>query len=273
MFFVSFVFVLENVYSPKCESCSTLGERNQKIMFGFLIVVALSLSLVAAWVFNSYESNGDKVFKLIDASVYVLVFIFFTTAIVAPNASLIQTFGWVCVKIIEKTVWSLLALAQTDQFAEWSRVMSTGNSSTDAWLFIAVIPIIMNTFMFLMFSRISRLKIPCLDMKIRQQIANNLEQAEEDDMMSQNGYPHNNNDGIIDIIDLPDNSMGHNNNSNISSNISSNSDSNSHSKNDNNNNSRIEIMNDNKNNNSNNRNKGANDLHKQLTTEENGSDS
>merc|ERR1712129_215415 len=79
----------------------------------------------------------------------------------APVSSLWQTTAWVLVKLFEKSIWSLFAMAQANVFADWSKLMSTGDAKWDAWLYIAVIPIIMNAFMFFMFSRISRLKLPC----------------------------------------------------------------------------------------------------------------
>ncbi len=84
-------------------------------------------------------------------SVGFLTFIFLVSTIIAPVSSLWQTTAWVAVKMVEKSVWALFAMAQASVFAKWSKMMSTGNTELDAWLYIAVIPIIMNAFMFFMF--------------------------------------------------------------------------------------------------------------------------
>jgi len=103
-------------------------------------------------------------------SISFLALIFLLSTAIAPVSSLWQTTAWVLVKLFEKSIWSLFAMAQANVFADWSKLMSTGDAKWDAWLYIAVIPIIMNAFMFFMFSRISRLKLPCFAPKYTQKI-------------------------------------------------------------------------------------------------------
>eukprot|EP00483_Globobulimina_turgida_P008839 UN08857 len=99
-----------------------------------------------------------------------LVLIFLVSTAIAPVSSLWQTTQWVIVKTFEKSIWSCFAMAQAAVFGRWSRLMATDNSTLDAWLYIAIVPIIMNAFMFLMFSRISRLKLPCFAPKYNQRL-------------------------------------------------------------------------------------------------------
>ena len=87
----------------------------------------------------------------VDASIGFLVAIFLVSTMIAPISSLWQTMEWVLVKMLEKTIWSIFAMAQAKLFGEWSKDMSTGDSTLDAWVYLAIVPIIMNAFMFFMF--------------------------------------------------------------------------------------------------------------------------
>eukprot|EP00484_Ammonia_sp_Unknown_P029103 CAMPEP_0197049460 /NCGR_PEP_ID=MMETSP1384-20130603/24591_1 /TAXON_ID=29189 /ORGANISM="Ammonia sp." /LENGTH=333 /DNA_ID=CAMNT_0042481737 /DNA_START=470 /DNA_END=1472 /DNA_ORIENTATION=+ len=65
--------------------------------------------------------------------------------------------------------------------------MSTGDPSLDAWLYIAIVPIIMNAFMFFMFSRISRLKLPCFAPKYSEKLEKGRERHEASLLQQQHG--------------------------------------------------------------------------------------
>ena len=108
----------------------------------------MALSILAAYVGYEFYAISNL---YVDVSIGFLVCIFLLSTAIAPISSLWQTFAWVIVKLFEKSIWSLFAMAQAPVFAKWSRSMSTGNSTLDAWLYIAIVPIIMNTFMFFMF--------------------------------------------------------------------------------------------------------------------------
>eukprot|EP01083_Nonionella_stella_P153390 492819_1 len=140
-----------------CRACQDRSARCSYLKIAFVIILALTASFLSAYFgYTVYDTAW-----YVDVSMGFLVLIFLFTTAIAPVSSLWQTVQWVVVKLFEKTLWSVFALSQASVFAKWSRVMSTGDPTLDAWLYIAIVPIIMNAFMFFMFSRISRLKLPC----------------------------------------------------------------------------------------------------------------
>lgn len=112
-----------------------------------LIVLLIGASVCAALLGMSKFSD----LWYVVLSIGFLSFIFLFSTAIAPISSLWQTTAWVVVKLVEKSLWTLFAMAQAPVFAKWSKMMSTGNPQWDAWLFMAVIPIILNAFMFFMF--------------------------------------------------------------------------------------------------------------------------
>ena len=149
------------------------------------------------------------------------------------------------VKFFEKSVWSIIAIGQAKYFAEWSQFMATGSESLDAWLFIAIIPIVMNAFMFFMFSRISRLRIPCLKIEYREQLDKKVEfekkqsiafDDEEIDPSNLNLHNHNMDDPRTHMLSAMPENINNNNNNNNSNNSNNNNNNDNINSNDNYNN-------------------------------------
>ena len=129
-----------------CRRCERADVATYCKIAGIMIAL-IGLSVGAAYL--GMEMYADSWYVVL--SVGFLTFIFLFSTMIAPISSLWQTTAWVAVKMVEKSVWTLFAMAQATVFAKWSKLMSTGNPELDAWLYIAVIPIIMNAFMFFMF--------------------------------------------------------------------------------------------------------------------------
>lgn len=111
------------------------------------MVVATAISILGGYFgFRFYGSEW-----YVDVSLGFLFFVFIISTAIAPVSSLWQTMQWCTIKLFEKSIWSLFAMAQAGVFGTWSTLMSTGDSTLDAWLYIAIVPIIMNAFMFFMF--------------------------------------------------------------------------------------------------------------------------
>merc|ERR1712228_395539 len=157
-----------------CRSCQNRAKKCEYFKLACVISIALTLSGFAGY-FGFYLYFYDW---YIDVSIGFLVCIFLLSTAIAPVSSLWQTMQWVVLKLSEKTLWSLFAMAQAKVFGRWSRLMSTGDSQLDAWLYVAIVPIILNAFMFFMFSRISRLKLPCFATKYAAKIEKERENAE-----------------------------------------------------------------------------------------------
>merc|ERR1719204_1096545 len=90
----------------------------------------------------------------------LFVFSFFAS----PWSCWIQIAAWASLKIFEKGIWALFVMMQTNNFATWSEHMTIEDKHLETWLYVAIMPMILNIFMFLMFSNISRLRIPCLEL-------------------------------------------------------------------------------------------------------------
>jgi len=148
-----------------CRRC----EREDKVTYckiAAIMLILIALSVGAALLGSQIYSSVEYVV----VSIGFLAFVFLFSTAIAPISSLWQTTAWIVVKCLEKSMWTLFAMAQASYFADWSTMMGTGNSELDAWLYIAAIPIVMNAFMFFMFSRISRLKLPCFAPKYAEKI-------------------------------------------------------------------------------------------------------
>lgn len=130
-----------------CRSCQERDAKCNYVKITIVIFIATVFSILAGYF--GFEIYGSEWY--IDVSIAFLFFIFLFSTAIAPVSSLWQTMQWVIVKMFEKTIWSLFAMAQASVFGKWSDLMSTGDNELDAWLYIAVIPIIMNAFMFFMF--------------------------------------------------------------------------------------------------------------------------
>jgi len=94
---------------------------------------------------------------------FMFFFTFFYTGYTARR----QVIAWCVIKIVEKGIWTAFVVAQASYFEEWSKLMELKNSHMEAIYYVCLIPIAMNAFMFFMFSRISRLQIPCISVQAR----------------------------------------------------------------------------------------------------------
>eukprot|EP01084_Bolivina_argentea_P032799 60714_1 len=168
-----------------CRSCQDSDARCNYIKIGIVIILAITISSISAYF--GYSVYGTEWY--VDVSMGFLVLIFLLSTAIAPISSLWQTTQWVIVKLFEKSIWSGFAMAQAHIFAKWSKIMSTNNNILDAWLYIAIVPIIMNAFMFFMFSRISRLKLPCFPPKYSERIEKEREIIESS--LQNNGHNEN----------------------------------------------------------------------------------
>ena len=130
-----------------CRSCQNTDKKCEYFKLASVILIALTMSSLAGY-FGRYFYFYDW---YIDVSIGFLVCIFLLSTAIAPVSSLWQTMQWVALKLFEKTLWSLFAMAQAKVFGRWSQLMSTGDSKLDAWLYVAIVPIILNAFMFFMF--------------------------------------------------------------------------------------------------------------------------
>eukprot|EP00485_Elphidium_margaritaceum_P015966 CAMPEP_0202727414 /NCGR_PEP_ID=MMETSP1385-20130828/185109_1 /ASSEMBLY_ACC=CAM_ASM_000861 /TAXON_ID=933848 /ORGANISM="Elphidium margaritaceum" /LENGTH=378 /DNA_ID=CAMNT_0049393653 /DNA_START=292 /DNA_END=1428 /DNA_ORIENTATION=- len=216
----------ENRFAVKeCVQCRSSRGTSIKIALVLLLVVLLS-AIASYFGFYLYRSEW-----YIDVSIGFLVCVFLTTTFVAPTSALWQTAQWVTMKMFEKSVWSLFAMAQTSalwqtaqwvtmkmfekavwslfamaqapMFARWSRTMSTNDATLDAWLYMAIVPIIMNAFMFFMFSRISRLKLPCFAPKYGRKLEQRRQKHEANLLLLQGSANLDNNNNECDVSNTP----------------------------------------------------------------------
>jgi len=188
----------ENRFAVKeCVQCRSSRGTSIKIALVLLLVVLLS-AIASYFGFYLYRSEW-----YIDVSIGFLVCVFLTTTFVAPTSALWQTAQWVTMKMFEKAVWSLFAMAQAPMFARWSRTMSTNDATLDAWLYMAIVPIIMNAFMFFMFSRISRLKLPCFAPKYGRKLEQRRQKHEANLLLLQGSANLDNNNNECDVSNTP----------------------------------------------------------------------
>lgn len=94
---------------------------------------------------------------------FMFFFTFFYTGYTARR----QVFAWCVIKIFEKGIWTGFVVAQSKYFEEWSKLMELKSTHMEAIYYVCLIPIAMNAFMFFMFSRISRLQLPCINVQPR----------------------------------------------------------------------------------------------------------
>jgi len=116
----------------------------------FLSLCLLALGLIFGWGF------------LVTYVGPVFTFMFVFTLLYTTYEAKVQVFTWCCIKVFEKGVWTGFVVVQAGHFERWSRWMELrGNPHLEAIFYVCLIPIVMNAFMFFMFSRISRLQLPC----------------------------------------------------------------------------------------------------------------
>lgn len=121
--------------------------------------------LFALLSFGAAHAKGKGVPMAIGVS--VLVGIAAVTMQVAPASANWQVAWWVVMKSTEKILWGATLLAQHDTFLQISSYIRFQPPKSEAWVYIALVPMILNIFMFFMLSRIARLKLPFIDMRGR----------------------------------------------------------------------------------------------------------
>jgi len=132
----------------------SLGET--KCKQSLLISVFLSLALLVVGVIFEWGFLVTYV-----GPVFTFMFIF--TLLYTTYAAKVQVFTWCCIKVFEKGIWTVFVVFQAGHFERWSKWMELrDNPHMEAIFYVCLIPIVMNAFMFFMFSRISRLQLPCL---------------------------------------------------------------------------------------------------------------
>jgi len=89
----------------------------------------------------------------------------FATISVATWPVIWQSFSWVMIKVLERSLWTLFVWLQKSSFQEYSELIEFSNDVLEAVLYIAVIPLIIGTIMFWMFSNIARMNIPFINIK------------------------------------------------------------------------------------------------------------
>jgi len=106
-------------------------------------------------------------------------FMFFFSACYTTYNARMQVLTWCCIKTIEKGIWTGFVVAQSRYFEDWSIIMEMKDTQTqqelEAIYYVCLIPIAMNAFMFFMFSRISRLQLPCITVKDKRRSSREME--------------------------------------------------------------------------------------------------
>merc|ERR550525_93487 len=97
----------------------------------------------------------------------IFVFLFFFSAQFSTYEARIQIVAWTLIKVFEKGIWTSFVVGQAHYFEKWSHEMVIKDPHLEGIVYVCIIPIIMNAFMFFMFSRISRLDLPCLTVRSR----------------------------------------------------------------------------------------------------------
>merc|ERR1719320_1142491 len=96
----------------------------------------------------------------------ILCFVWVFTFLFCTQEAKLQLFQWLCIKIFEKSIWTGFVALQASYFQQWSDLMKIdGEPELEAIFYVCLIPIVMNVFMFFMFSRISRFRLPCIVVK------------------------------------------------------------------------------------------------------------
>lgn len=131
------------------------------------LIPFLILSLVpcGACLVLGMEFNWGSLVTYIGA---ILCFVWiFTFLFCTPEAKL-QLFQWLFIKVFEKSIWTGFVAAQASYFRKWSVLMIIeDHPNLEALFYVCLIPIVMNVFMFFMFSRISRFRLPCITVRRR----------------------------------------------------------------------------------------------------------
>jgi len=155
------------------KAISAPGKYNHASVFDYLkcgnskFQKILLVSLAFA-VLNFVVGLVAKMGNIITYCGPIFTFCLFFSCLFSTYEARIQILAWTCIKGFEKGVWTAFVVAQAGYFREWSHDMEIkSNPHLEAVLYVCLIPIVMNVFMFFMFSRISRLHLPCITVKSR----------------------------------------------------------------------------------------------------------
>jgi len=132
-----------------------LAEKRCRTSFAFSVVLSIAVGLLAGFV----SKDG-----ILGAGMGFIILLTAFSFMASPESCWIQVFAWSSIKLFEKSIWAGFVMMQTSQLAEWSQKMTIEDKHLETWLYVAIMPMILNVFMFLMFSNISRLRIPCLEL-------------------------------------------------------------------------------------------------------------
>jgi len=96
----------------------------------------------------------------------ILCFVWLFTFLFCTPEAKVQLFQWLSIKIFEKSIWTGFVGVQASYFRQWSFWMTIeGKPRLEAIFYVCLIPMVMNVFMFFMFSRISRFRLPCIHVR------------------------------------------------------------------------------------------------------------
>ncbi len=99
------------------------------------------------------------------AIIGLCAFVLVLTVCVANAPCKWQSFTWVLIKVIERSLWTFFAWVLADDFKEYSRKIQLDSAKLESILFIAVIPLILGVIMFILYSNIARMKIPFVNVE------------------------------------------------------------------------------------------------------------
>mmetsp|Transcript_50294 Transcript_50294/g.83737 ORF Transcript_50294/g.83737 Transcript_50294/m.83737 type:complete len:489 (-) Transcript_50294:157-1623(-) len=128
-----------------------------------LVVVFSVLGSVAVGVASKYVLEYDSIWINVMMSLFALMM--FATLCVATAPVIWQTVAWILIKVVERSLWTLFVYSQKNAFIEYSQLIAFNDDVLEAVLYIAVIPLVIGTMMFWMFSNIARMNIPFIDLK------------------------------------------------------------------------------------------------------------
>jgi len=132
--------------------------RNKILCISFSLVGAAMAGILSYFVLD-YHSIW------IDVMLAICALLMFATLSVATAPVIWQSFAWVMIKVVERSLWTLFVYSQKKSFISYSEMISFSDDVMEAVLFIAVIPMIIGMIMFWMFSNIARMNIPFIDVK------------------------------------------------------------------------------------------------------------
>lgn len=122
-----------------------------------------ALKVAGVWTFIAFIlglAGGKSLFLVIGLTIFV--FLAVMTQQVAPPAANWQVVWWVVIKCTEKMTWGIMVLCQHTLFVTLSDSMRMESATLEAWIYIAIVPMLLNCWMFFMLSRIARLELPFL---------------------------------------------------------------------------------------------------------------